>query len=158
MNTIQAQHKTWVDHNFPGQPPMLPAAGMVEEAGELLHALIAQYRLEIWGNDPRYDMEKVKLDIVDAIGDCAIYMVSFCNANGWDFDKVNIDSSLGESIGEKLPTAVLLVRVAAEFFSTHSYLSAVQYLSLLRGIANLCELDFEACVKVTWNKVKERKR
>lgn len=159
MKDIQAQHKQWVDANFPQQPKELPAAGMVEEAGELLHALIAMYRIARWGSDKRYSLEKLDADLIDAIGDCCIYMVSYCNAADWDFYKLYVKSPPELGIAPShVASGVQLVNLAVRFFEAQTKDVAKAYITQLRKLAIDCGYSFEQCVRDTWHKVQERKR
>ena len=64
---IQEEHLKWRQHNFPGQETWMPLMGLVEELGELREA-----------NDGK--------EVVDAIGDCCIYLADYCNGMGYDLD------------------------------------------------------------------------
>jgi len=81
LDVLQKEHKIWVDHNFPDQISHHGLLGVVEEVGELSHAHLKREQ-NIRGTD-----EKHQLDIEDAIGDIVIYLASYCNTNGIDFDE-----------------------------------------------------------------------
>jgi NTP pyrophosphatase (non-canonical NTP hydrolase) len=133
---------------------------MVEEAGELLHAIIAVYRIAVWGKDPRYSLEKLQADIVDAIGDCAIYMVSYCNAADWDYESLLRVHPAEQRIEDKnnIERAVRLVAIAARFFESQTKKLAVEYMAEVQQLAVDCGYDFATCVATTWAKVQQRKR
>jgi NTP pyrophosphatase (non-canonical NTP hydrolase) len=154
MHRLQAEHREWVDREYPNQPPTIPAAGMVEEAGELLHAILKQEQQRIWGFDPRYP--QLQADIVDAIGDCAIYVCSYCNADNWDFSECIATSVMYTD--DLLRCATELVLQAGKFVTERTTLRMKLYVAWLRGIAHKCNLDFDTCVKETWAKVKQRRR
>lgn len=159
MKTIQAEHAEWVNANFPAQPKDLPAAGCVEEAGELLHALIVKYRIARWGADRRYSLDRLDADVIDAIGDCCIYGVSFCNAANWDFYKLYASCQIHAKSGrEHVSSGVMLVAEAVRFYELQTKEAFRNYLTLLHVICNDCGYNFEQCVETTWAKVKERRR
>jgi NTP pyrophosphatase (non-canonical NTP hydrolase) len=78
LQAFQADHKQWVDRNFPGQLPHQPLLGLAEEVGELSHAHLKSEQ-NIRGS------EREHRDAAgDAIGDIVIYLASYCNTNGYD--------------------------------------------------------------------------
>lgn len=160
--TLQEQHRAWIGSMYPDQPPELPAAGCVEEASELLHAVLAVYRHTRWGPDPRYTEEKLRHDVEDAVGDCAIYAVSLCNAL-----KVDAEPAFRWVAGVPWATgrtasaaAVELVMCAGRVYSSlpEPYNALRIYLVQLYSVADTLGVDVAACVANTWNRVKERKR
>lgn len=152
LAAIQADHSTWVDRKYPGQRPEVPAAGMVEEAGELLHALLKLEQTRIWGEDPRYG--DLAADLEDAIGDCAIYMVSYCNAMQrlWDC-KLEV---YRPPAGSPLTLAVELVGAAVGHYKSRADSLFRRYECLLCTIATRTDVDFETAVLNTWHRVKLR--
>lgn len=151
---LQAEHKAWLDIMYPGQPWQLPAAGMVEEAGELLHAILAKEREAIWGLDHRY--KDLSEDIEDAIGDCAIYACSLCNAMEWHFVELTLGTSKDD--GDNLALAVSLIAIGAVNFKEPSEVNVRHYLSYLKRLACRFGIPFWATIQKTWAKVKERRR
>lgn len=157
LTVLQLQHRRWVDDFYPNQPAEIPAAGMVEEAGELLHGLLALERAKRWGYEPRNPPERIRGAIADAVGDCFIYFCSYCNTRKWTLS--DFDCPVLESAGRSpLAIAVDLVRIAAEFSVTHNRDYACFYVSTLKLIAKLQDLDFQSVVSETWAIVRERKR
>lgn len=154
---LQQQHKEWVDREYPEQTPDIPAAGMVEEAGELLHAVLKLRQLELFGADARYTAPKLREALVDAIGDCAIYAVSFCNSIGWEFNTYLSLRAKGDSLME---LAIALVRGACDHAIQKPYMRIylANYLAILQRIAVVAELNFEPCVMNTWERVRLRCR
>jgi len=75
LNRIQAEHKIWVDRNFPNAPDYHSLIGAMEELGELSHAWLKREQ-GIRGN--QHDEEAR-----DAIGDIFIYLLHFCTSNRW---------------------------------------------------------------------------
>lgn len=156
MNRLQDEHRQWLANEYPDQPPAIPAAGLVEEAGELLHAVLKHVELSLWGADTRYPPEKLREQLVDAVGDCAIYACSLCNALGWDFSRV---IGAGVAAGSPMELAISAVRIAADIANGHYGKGALfAYVSMVRGVANAFGIDFETAVRSTWDSVKQRKR
>jgi NTP pyrophosphatase (non-canonical NTP hydrolase) len=87
---MQEEHRVWRDHNFPDTAVSTRYGldvdgllGMVEEVGELAHAVLKNAQ-GIRGVDD----EKLRRDAADALGDVFVYMVSFASCNGFDLDKI----------------------------------------------------------------------
>lgn len=79
IRDMQAEHKVWQEHNFPDQTAMDAFMGMVEETGELSHALL-KHRQGIRD----VDGESVMALVADAIADHFIFSLGFCNLYGLD--------------------------------------------------------------------------
>ena len=75
----QAEHRTWLHHNFPNQQPEDALLGLVEEVGELAHAHL-KYAQQIRG----LTNEEYQAQASDAIGDIVIYLMSYCTTNGFE--------------------------------------------------------------------------
>jgi NTP pyrophosphatase (non-canonical NTP hydrolase) len=78
LRQFQAEHRAWLEHNFPGQKPADGLLGMVEEVGELAHAHLKGEQ------GIRHTPEEIDEMKQDAIGDVFIYAASYCNTNGFD--------------------------------------------------------------------------
>lgn len=80
LTWLQKQHAAWEAVNFPvsSQNSMHSLVGVVEEVGELAHALLKKDQ-GIRGTAEEHDAEAQ-----DAIGDIFIYMAGLCNKNGWN--------------------------------------------------------------------------
>lgn len=144
---MQREHRQWLEANYPNQPPGIPAAGMIEEAAELLHAVLKLEQARIWGEEKRYPLPSLREKLLDAIGDCAIYCCSYCNATGADFATLAEVSLTGS--GTLLDMAKSLVMVSE---------TPALYMSRLRAIALAASCPFEATVLAVWQQVKERRR
>lgn len=79
---LQADMKQWLEYNFPGTTSFEQFAGIVEEVGELAHALLKMSQGIRGSKDELEDKER------DAIGDIAIYLMNYCNTRGFDFEKI----------------------------------------------------------------------
>jgi NTP pyrophosphatase (non-canonical NTP hydrolase) len=80
IRELQVQHVNWLSHNFPEQQDHQPLLGIVEEVGELAHALLKSEQGIRGGNH--------RAEELDAIGDIFIYMLSYCNTRGIDLEDV----------------------------------------------------------------------
>ena len=155
---LQHEHKDWVQREYPSQFPYIPAAGIVEEAGELMRAQLKTVEWTVWGPDGRYP--NLRELLADSIGDVAIYACSFCNAVSWDFSELMYHSAhYTTDVLTPLEWCRSLVAAAAEFMQqpyTRSKLLMV--LIRLRGAAKSMEVEFEHAVYETWKQVRTRRR
>jgi hypothetical protein len=157
--TMQQEHKEWLKVMYPDQPPSVPAAGMLEEAGELLKVHIKITNQHRWGVEPRYDGKDWHRELVDAVGDCCIYVCSLCNAEGWDFAELMSASSpvpaSNHTVGQLLSS---LVMAAANTVNLRWEVHVRSYVSILKAISACLVIEFDQAVEVTWAKVKQRNR
>lgn len=183
--TMQAEHKEWLSRMYPKQPAYIPAAGCVEEAGELMHVLLKKEQEAMWGKESRYADADWAIALVDAIGDCAIYACSLCTTNEYDYKSIltmaksrvegcircgypmvnaNDDCCPDGEKHEYIPIAPLtaaahLVSAAANVvLRPTSSIAIADYLKALLGVAKVCHVDFDKAVEITWQEVKRRKR
>jgi NTP pyrophosphatase (non-canonical NTP hydrolase) len=77
LNDIQQEQKEWSWENFGPQSPLLPLLGVVEELGELAHAVLKREQ-GIRKDENHLHNEK------DAIGDVCIYLLDYCNRRGFN--------------------------------------------------------------------------
>jgi len=159
MKRLQKEHAEWLARMFPEQPAWLPAAGMVEEAGELLSVLIKSGRIQRWGAEGRYANKDWNLELTDAVGDCALYCCSLCNALGWDF------ATIVEQAACVLPDRITMLQLSLELVQCAASVTrqplqayAVCYISLLKSVCAVVNLDFEHVVRTTWLVVQRRQK
>lgn len=162
MNEFQREHKEWLDRNFPKQTPEFPAVGCVEEAGELMHAVLKCQQSSVWGAEARYQDVDWREKMVDAIGDCAIYACSLCNTNNWEFSCLLAVAEYNVAVIPGTPafqTAAQLV-AAAVVVALHPTLqsSLHVYLKQLYAVCQQFNFSLEDCIKATWKKVRRRAR
>ena len=75
LNDLQKEVHEWKKRNFPRSGEIHQFLGVVEEVGELSHAVLkAQQGIR---GDNHID------EIKDAVGDIMIYLMNFCSENGW---------------------------------------------------------------------------
>lgn len=76
---FQEAQRKWVEHNFPNTNADEQLLGVVEEVGELCHAILKSKQKIRGGENQKESMEKE----MDAIGDILIYLTGFCNKRGY---------------------------------------------------------------------------
>ena len=77
LEQLQDEQYEWSRANFGPQDPMLPLLGIMEEVGELCHAVLKR-KQNIRHNEDHLANEK------DAIGDIVIFMMDYCNRRGFN--------------------------------------------------------------------------
>jgi len=88
---LQEEHRLWVEHNFPDQEQHQPLLGIIEEVGELSHAHLKHEQ----GIRSSKDRVSANVKKMDALGDIFIYMMSYCNTNGF-----NLEDCITQAWGE----------------------------------------------------------
>jgi NTP pyrophosphatase (non-canonical NTP hydrolase) len=74
LDEIQAAQFEWSARNFGQQPPHRPMLGIIEELCELEEAQLEMSEIA--------EAELAK-EVLDAVGDIAIYMLDYCGKRGW---------------------------------------------------------------------------
>lgn len=82
FDQLQAEVGEWSRKNFPNNTPDNPFKGMVEELGELAHALLKKEQ-GIRGTAEEHDAAAK-----DAVGDLIIYTADFCERRGWKLQEI----------------------------------------------------------------------
>lgn len=75
---IERAVRDWARYNFPDTTAEKQFFGMVEELGELAHAVLKADQ-GIRGYSPEDTAEAQ-----DAVGDLLIFLINFCDRNNWD--------------------------------------------------------------------------
>jgi NTP pyrophosphatase (non-canonical NTP hydrolase) len=84
LDELQSQLNKWRVANFGPPNSMHQFLGVVEEVGELAHTKL-KFDQGIRG----YDKERATKEIRDSIGDVVIFLMGFCDVEGWSlFDIV----------------------------------------------------------------------
>lgn len=157
MRKLQDEHAEWLSRKYPDQTPKIPAVGCVEEAGELVHAVLKAEQVRVWGETDRHKLAELRVKLVDAVGDCGIYACSLCNANGWDFESLWNNSRGYADDDPALDAAIVLVQAAAYVALDPVNLAALSnYVSQLKTVANSLGLDATACMVRAWEEVRCR--
>ena len=81
LREVEVEHQRWVLRNFGDHQSIDPMLGLVEEVGELAHAMLKR---------KQGIRDVTQADLVDACGDIAIYLMDICHCEGF---------TLGEAIG-----------------------------------------------------------
>jgi len=81
IRRLQLEHKAWMHYNFPDQDPIDGLLGMVEEIGELAHAVLKHKQ-----NIRSIDVTTFREMQEDAVADTFIFMMSYCNSNDIDLE------------------------------------------------------------------------
>ncbi len=138
LRELQNEHREWLKRTGCNLDPIFPAAGCVEEAGELMRATLKH-------------LQGRPCDLVDAVGDCAVYACSLCNSNGWDFDEV---MGVTADPARKELTLLLvaeLARVATFLVEAPTQRSALEgYLVKLAEVAAAANVDLLQALETTW--------
>lgn len=159
---FQAEHKQWLDRNFRGQPIEYACLGIIEESAELLRVLLKVAQERIHGREPRYADKHWGKELVDAVGDCAIYTCSLCNSAGFAFADL-----VAEPPAEFRPLvfglAAELVERAVEVYKRKDrrlllVISVGVYLDLLAEIAAATGASLPQAVATTWEEVRRREK
>ena len=82
LSEIQKEQEAWASRNFPNRKVHQPILGATEEVGELAHAFL---KMEQGIRGTRAEHEAA---MKDAIGDCAIFLMDFCNQMGWSYEEI----------------------------------------------------------------------
>lgn len=80
LDILQVEVRAWSDRNFPNSGADDKLLGVVEEIGELAHAVLKS-RQGIRGNAKQHEAAEQ-----DAIGDIVIYLLDYCGKRGWSLD------------------------------------------------------------------------
>ena len=82
LGEIQREQGEWAARNFHDKKAYQPILGAAEEVGELAHAYL---KMEQGIRGTRAEHEAA---MKDAIGDCAIFLMDFCNQMGWSYGEI----------------------------------------------------------------------
>lgn len=82
IDQLQSEQHEWSARNFPNATPDEPFMGIVEEVGELSHALL-KGKQGIRGTPEEHEAAAK-----DALGDIFIFMLHFCNLRGWNLHDI----------------------------------------------------------------------
>src|SRR5581483_12067265 len=81
IQEIQAENASWVQANFPHHNTDHPLLGVIEEVGELCHAVLKR-KQNIRTEEDHIEKER------DAIGDIVIFLMDYCTCRGYDLTTV----------------------------------------------------------------------
>lgn len=154
LNQLQQEVKEWSEYNFGDQSPELPLMGLIEEVGELAHAVLKT----------KQNIRAIETGAIeDAVGDIVIYYMDYLSrinfkipANTKEFYGIDLYQMTIPHIGR----AVGMI-CNGYIYSRYKYLSDWTVGHLLTCLATFCAqydppINFEAAVEATWNEVKQR--
>lgn len=75
---FQRELENWTNHNFPNTNPDEQLLGVVEELGELSHAVLKRKQ----GIRKGKDEDASLAEEIDAIGDLVVFLTNYCNQRG----------------------------------------------------------------------------
>ena len=84
LSKLQRDVHEWKKRNFPNSGDLHQFLGLVEEVGELAHAILKSQQ-GIRGNDHVAEAK-------DAVGDIMIFLLNLCSENGWDLREILIET------------------------------------------------------------------
>lgn len=153
LDKIQDEHKEWLSTRYVGQEPVIPLAGMIGEAGEAIHALLSEYKELKHGKNPRHENHEEAL--LDALGDCMIYFVSWCNTVGTKASSYSMETGGWPHVSD-LDLGHLLVDSACTQYKMGApqqlFIDTVNRLAKSRG------RTLESVTQAAWEHVKGRIR
>jgi NTP pyrophosphatase (non-canonical NTP hydrolase) len=79
LNSIQREAKVWLGRNFPDTTADQQFLGVVEEVGELAHAILKKKQ---GIRDTSAESAK------DAVADIMIFLMNYCNMMDWDLMEI----------------------------------------------------------------------
>src|SRR3990167_222491 len=82
LRRLQEELRPWVTYNFGDRESWQPLLGALEELGELAHAHLKAHQ-HIRGTEAVHAARAQ-----DAVADCVIFLADYCNARGWDMEKL----------------------------------------------------------------------
>lgn len=85
IRELQSEIHEWSLANFPEQTPEQSFLGVVEEVGELAHALLKQQQSIRGGEDH-------EAQIRDAVGDIVIFLSEFCSRSGFSLERTVLET------------------------------------------------------------------
>lgn len=149
---LQVEHAVWVVKRYPNQPPMLPLAGLIGEAGEVFHSLYRRYKQEVFGTNPRHT--NLELELLDGIGDCIIYICSWCNTVGESMSRYNWDDIASNSTQLDINLGYTLVNQACLGYKNGKVLQVL--IDTLTIIGKRHNIVLQDAAMTTWQHVKWR--
>lgn len=142
---LQAEQREWSLANFGPHDEIAPLTGIMEEKGELAHALLKSHQ------GIRGAPEQHREAALDAIGDIMIYMSDLFNCRGWDLgEEVAAAKTYPWRLGE---VTLRTLPILDGFLANGVYRKAILLLSYLCQNLNT---DLDTVVFSTWEQVKRR--
>jgi len=171
VHDFQTQQIAWARKNFGKAYDYQPLLGMIEELGELAHALLKGLQ-GIRGTAAEHE-EAGK----DAVADVLVYLTQYCSEKEWALDEIvgattfeelqAAQKDLGFVLGQTVPPCVRLVleactalgKVSAAECNGDSQGGKLAVAGTLSKIASYCAVrswDLQKIVEDTWAVVSKR--
>lgn len=83
---LQEEQREWSLRNFGPHDAIDPMLGLVEEVGELAHAMLKSKQ------GIRGTKEEHEAAAKDSVGDILVYLADFCTSSGWDMQQIIQDT------------------------------------------------------------------
>ena len=151
LQEIQSELKVWTEYNFGNPTPEVAILGMIEELGELSHAILKE-KQGIRQSDFLADKK-------DAIADLTIYTLNYLNANDFKYYGNQLSKSYLTECEILQDISVQIGMLDNEVSGIEMFTNSgnIEYLiSLLKGLCNMFEIDFLTTVNEVWEQVKLR--
>lgn len=151
LQEIQNELKVWTEYNFGKQELIIPIMGMIEELGELSHAIFKE-KQGIRQSDFLADKK-------DAIADLTIYALNYLNvidknySENLQFANVDLIKSL-QNISNLIST--LATDLTNERYIHYSSLVTNTIILNILDICKTLDIDFLTTVNEVWKQVKLR--
>lgn len=150
LNEIQSELKVWTEYNFGKQTPDIAILGMIEELGELSHAILKE-KQGIRQSDFLADKK-------DAIADLTIYALNYLNSIDGKYDRklpkaflTNVEAL--QVISCYISTLDIELNTIENFTDTHN---CNYIICLIEGLCNVNSIGFLTTVNEVWEQVKLR--
>ena len=185
LQKVIPEVKEWTERNFPLSVIYDPAVGLLEEVGELSHAILKRYQ-GIRTNEDHI------ADGIDAVGDCTVYilhMVSLSDSFDWAklksyyedmqpkgkersvnhpyrgslalaFDERGMDPGIGLALQSGIETGRLLHNINIYGKCVFNGAGTIRQLAYVLTVLDMIAKQFDSlmidCLEVTWKQVKKR--
>ncbi len=146
---LQIEVGKWSLKNFGEQPAERRILGMIEELGELVHAILKQEQ-----NIRDTSMQ----DEWDAIGDLVIYILDYCYILELDIENI-VDSLIPCDIDAPINQQIFNIANALSLLPDNPARRRHILGCILNHLKNICmsrENNFESCIESTWYRVQQR--
>lgn len=168
---IQAEQIAWSERNFGKQHERYPLLGMIEEILEFDSAWKDMDVACTFDTPPVSEWEKLQANILDAVGDIAIYMLDYCGKRGLELnslwvERLFLDDKMSRNWHDLTPLARRLahhqlkgeqgIRGTPEHHLREIDMTCRAVLAHLEVICKSMRKDFLEILDGVWSKVRQR--
>ena len=143
---LQEEHKVWAEKNFGKQDVEDYCLGMIEEVGELAHAVLKRKQ----GIRCTEDHDAM---IRDAVGDISIYLVGFCNCENRNLGDYYIPHETFAFNGTVVGVNSAIVGTINAINDISIPFNIREIIGCLNSFCKIEGFDFEQTVMDTWKNV-----